>query len=219
MEDSKSTNGAYLRIVGPRNFVPVTWICKSQTGVSHSSSEAEVISLDAALRMEGSPSFMLWELIMEVFQPRTSPSSGHANVNSLLHDAVQNIHNSALYREFRDIDYVPCSIPKSSGRGKLVIFEDNDAVIKAFIKGRSFAMKHVSRTHRVDLDWVWERIREDPRVLIKCVGTNNKLQIFLQKVLVPRNSGFDCVDLVKLGKLTRSVNQNELPSGSANVQQ
>ena len=48
LEDAKSTNGAYLCIVGPRTFVPVTWVCKRQTAVSHSSTEAEVISLDAA---------------------------------------------------------------------------------------------------------------------------------------------------------------------------
>ena len=53
---------------GPRTFVPVTWVCKRQTAVSHSSTEAEVISLDAALRMEGLPSLMLWELIMTVLQ-------------------------------------------------------------------------------------------------------------------------------------------------------
>ena len=31
------------------------WICKKQTSVSHSSTEAEIISLDAGLRMDGIP--------------------------------------------------------------------------------------------------------------------------------------------------------------------
>ena len=67
LEDSKSTSGAYLCLVGPRTFVPLSWICKRQTAISHSSTEAEVISLDAALRMEGLPSLMLWETILDVF--------------------------------------------------------------------------------------------------------------------------------------------------------
>ena len=36
-------------------------------------------------------------------------------------------------------------------------FEDNEAVIKMIIEGRSPTMRHVSRTHRVALDWfVWK---------------------------------------------------------------
>ena len=76
---------------------------------------------------------------------------------------------------FGNMGYVPCTIPVSSGRGKCAIFEDNDAVIKACIKGRSTAMRHVGRTHRVDLDWLWERIRTDPGVFIKYVGTKEQI--------------------------------------------
>ena len=46
---------------------------------------------------------------------------------------------------------------------------------KQTIKGRSPNMRHVSRTHRVDLDWLWERIREDPGIYIKDVGTKEQI--------------------------------------------
>ena len=36
-------------------------------------------------------------------------------------------------------------------------------------------MRHVARTHRVDLDWLWERIRDDPGVFIKYVGTKEQI--------------------------------------------
>ena len=52
-EDSKSTSGGLLCILGIQSFVPISWMCKKQTSVSHSSTEAEVISLDAGLRMGG----------------------------------------------------------------------------------------------------------------------------------------------------------------------
>ena len=42
-------------------------MCKKQTSVSHGSTEAEVISLDAALRMNGIPALDLWDLVIEVF--------------------------------------------------------------------------------------------------------------------------------------------------------
>ena len=173
LEDSKSTNGAYLCIVGPRTFVPVTWVCKRQTAVSHSSTEAEVISLDAALRMEGLPCLLLWELIMEVYGDISSDTV----VSAQQRRPQPQLHHpqSALFRQYGDIDYVPCTLPMSLGIGKCIIFEDNDAVIKQCIKGRSPAMRHVARTHRVDLDWLWERIRMDPGVNIKYVGTKEQI--------------------------------------------
>ena len=33
------------------DFVPISWMCKKQTAVSHSSTESEIISLDAGLRI------------------------------------------------------------------------------------------------------------------------------------------------------------------------
>ena len=49
LEDSKSTSGATLCIFGSHTFVPISWMCKKQTSVSHSSTESEIISLDAGL--------------------------------------------------------------------------------------------------------------------------------------------------------------------------
>ena len=174
LEDSKSTNGAYLCIVGPRTFVPVTWICKRQTAVSHSSTEAEVISLDAALRMEGLPSLLLWELIMIVFDPNYKETFVSLQPQQPRYKKGRTALSS-LFSDVGNLDYVPCTLPKSLGIGKCVIFEDNDAVIKQTIKGRSPNMRHVARTHRVDLDWLWERIREDPGVYIKYVGTKEQI--------------------------------------------
>ena len=54
LEDSKSTSGCVLCIFGSRTFVLLSWMCKKQTSVSHCSTESEVISLDAGLRMDGS---------------------------------------------------------------------------------------------------------------------------------------------------------------------
>ena len=65
LSDSKSTSGGILCRVGPNTFVALSWMCKKQTAVSHSSAEAEVISLDAGLRMEGIPALLLWDQILE----------------------------------------------------------------------------------------------------------------------------------------------------------
>ena len=61
------------------------------------------------------------------------------------------------------------------------IFEDNEAVIKVIMKGRSLTMRHVSRTHRVALDWKIDRIKWEPKIQIKYVDTKNQFADMLTK--------------------------------------
>ena len=58
----------------------------------------------------------------------------------------------------KDIDSVPSNVHSSRQETLLYVFEDNEAVIKMIIKGRSPTMRHVSRTHRVAFDWLFDRI-------------------------------------------------------------
>ena len=67
LEDSNSTSGGTLCIFGSHNFVPISWMCKKQTSVSHSSTEAEIISLDAGLRMDSISALTLWDLVTKIF--------------------------------------------------------------------------------------------------------------------------------------------------------
>ena len=61
----------------------------------------------------------------------------------------------------KDIDSFPSNVQSARQDAFLYVFEDNEAVIKMLIKGRSLAMRHVSRTHRVALDWLFDRINLD----------------------------------------------------------
>ena len=88
---------------------------------------------------------------------------------------------STDYHTLQNVDYVPSNMPISYGRAKLLILEDNDAVIKMCIKCRSPNMRHVGRTHRVDLDWLFERIHKDPAISIKYVNTKQQLADLLTK--------------------------------------
>ena len=66
LEDSKSTSGGILCFFGSHTFVPISWMCKKQTSVSHSSTESEIIFLDAGLRLDGISALDLWDLIVAV---------------------------------------------------------------------------------------------------------------------------------------------------------
>ena len=52
-----------------------------------------------------------------------------------------------------NVDFISSNVNSSRQEALLYVFEDNEAVIKMIVKGRSPAMRHDSRTHRVALDW------------------------------------------------------------------
>ena len=167
LEDSKSTSGGVLCIFGSQTFVPISWMCKKQTSVSHSSTEAEIISLDAGLRMDGIPALTLWDLVIEVFHsvpnrtdgPKREPwRNPSAVVKPNMHNPIPIKHTNVIPT---NIDHIPSDTKNSDSSAMLYVFEDNEAVIKMIIKGRSPTMRHVSRTHRVALDWLFDRINLD----------------------------------------------------------
>ena len=61
------------------------------------------------------------------------------------------------------------------------MFEDNEAVIKMIIKGRSPTRRRVSRTNRVALDWLFDRINLDSKIQIKYIDTKNQIADILTK--------------------------------------
>ena len=76
---------------------------------------------------------------------------------------------------------VPSNVQSANREALLYVFEDNEAVIKMIMKGRSPTMRHVSRTHRVALDWLFDRINLDPKIQIKYIDTKNQLADILTK--------------------------------------
>ena len=78
----------------------------------------------------------------------------------------------------QDIDSVPSNVQSASREASLYVFEDNEAVIKMIIKGRSPTMRHIFRTHRVALDWLLDRINLDPQIQITRDEWNNLLHLF-----------------------------------------
>ena len=81
----------------------------------------------------------------------------------------------------KDIDSVPSNVQSERQEALLYVFEDNEAVIKMIIKGRSPTMRHVSRTHRVALEWSFDRINLDFKIQIRYIDTQNQLAYILIK--------------------------------------
>ena len=162
--DSKSTSGGTLCILGSHTFVPISWMCKKQTAVSHSSKESEIISLDALFRSDVIPAFDLWDLIVLVL------GNTIQNHDRTVQPVVNCDKDHGLNKRFpgminvlNNVDSVPSNVQFSHQEALLNVFEDNEAVIKMIIKGRSPTMRHVSRTHRVAIDWLFDIINFGPQ--------------------------------------------------------
>ena len=116
--------------------------------------------------MDGIPTLDLWDLIVTVL---------HGNTN-------QNDHDGKI-DDLNNVDFVSSNANSSRQEALLYIFEDNEAVMEMIIKGRSPAIRHVSRTHRVALDWSFDRINLDSKTQIKYIDTKNQLPDMLTKGL------------------------------------
>ena len=175
LEDSKSASGGVLCIFGSHTFVPTSWMRQKQTSVSHSSFESEITSLDARMRLDGIPALDLWDLIVLVLG-NTTQNHDRKGKPVVCRDRNHVRQQSrGVINDLDNVDLVPSNVNSSHQEALLYVFEDNEAVIKMSIKGRSPTMRHVSRSHRVALDWLFDRINLDPKIQIKYIDTKNQL--------------------------------------------
>ena len=179
LEDSKSNSGGTLCIFGSHTFVPISWMCKKQTSVSQSSTESEIISLDTGLVLDDLFVLELWDLTVSVLGNVSLDSDRSGQFGS---GGVHKCHKSHKKIDvMKDIDSVPSNVRSARQDALFYVFEDNEAVIKMIIEGRCPTMRHVSRTHRVALDWLFDRINLDSKIQIKYVDTKNQLADILTK--------------------------------------
>ena len=120
----------------------------------------------------------LWDLIVSVLGnvSRVSDRSGQPECD------IHKHHKSHKKIDvIKDIDAVPSNVQSARQEALLYVFEDNEAVIKMIIKNRRPTMRHVSRIHRVALDWLFDRINLDSKIRIKYIDTKNQVADILTK--------------------------------------
>ena len=173
------------------NICPSSVGCARSKPLSYSSTESEIVSLDAGLRMEVIPALSIfWDVVIEVLRSAndTARQSKLAQGNLCAtgdHSVIKHKTNTPTEKRKREVEqlsavnYVHTSTHSSQGESQLYIFEDNEAVIKMIIKGRSPTVRRVCRTHRVALDGLFEQNRlgtVDPNQI--CGHQKNKLLTF-----------------------------------------
>ena len=211
LEDSKSTSGGTLCIFGSHTFIPISWMCKKQTSVSHSSTESEIISLDTGLRLDGFPALELWDLNVSVLGNVSRVSNRSGQPDNDVHKRHKSQKNIDV---MKDIDSVPSNVQSAHQEALLYVFEDNEAVIKMIIKGRSPTMRHVSRTHRVALDWLFDQINLDSKIQIKYIDTKNQLADIVTKGNFTRDDWNHLLCLFNISHLSSAVCLAVMPKRS-----
>ena len=201
-EDSKSASGETLCVFGSHKFVPTSWMCKKQTSVSHSSTESEIISLDTGLRLDGLPALELWDLIVSVLGNVSQISDGSGQP---VNDVHKHHKSQKKIDVMEDIDSVPANVQSSRQEVLWFVFEDNEAVIKMIIEGRSPTMRHVSRTHRVALGWFFDRINLDSKIQIKYTDTKNQFADILTKGNFTRDEWNHLLSLCNISHFSSQV--------------
>ena len=106
-------------------------------------------SLDADVRMEGLTALQSWDCVLETF-PHPDAEGNLAHPSGKRHALILLMISLAMrLTTFQ-------ATLQSSFPAKLCILEDNEAVIRMIIKKVAVVfLRHVSRTHRVDLDWLF----------------------------------------------------------------
>ena len=115
-------------------------MCKKQTSVSHSSTESEIISLDAGLRLDGIPALDLWDLIVEVLQYTNQSHKEQGDVlknKREVRSPPHTFHRRRVVNDLDNVDFIPSNIQSSHQEALLYVIADNEAVIKMIMKGRS----------------------------------------------------------------------------------
>ena len=193
-------------IFGSHTFVPMSWMCKKQTAVSHSSTESDIISLDAGLRLDGLLALELWDLIVSVFGSVTqTPDRTVQPVVNCDKDHGPNKRSQGMINVLNNIDCVPSNVHSSHQEALLYVFEDSEAVIKMIIEGRSPTMRHVSRTHRVALDWLFDRINLHPKIQIRYIDNKNQLSDILTKGNFTRDEWNHLLCLFNISQFSSTV--------------
>ena len=202
LEDSKSTSGVTLCVFGSHTFVPRNWMCKKPTAASHGSTESEIISLDTGLRLDGLPALELRDLIVSVLRNVSRVSDRSEQPDNDVHKRHKSQKKIDV---MEDIVSVPSKCPSARQEALLYVFEDNEAVIKMIIEGRNPTMRRVSRTHRVALDWLFDRINLDSKIQVKYIDTKNQLADILTKGNFTRDERNHLLNLLNISHLSSTV--------------
>ena len=222
VKTAKGTSGTYIAIVGPRAFMPICALSKKQTCVSHSSTESEIIAAEYGVRIEGLQILTCWEHVVQLFSKHRetlgwmrkqntasegstgvpvggiTPKSSSSSNSKYPETQIDPLRLNPEDPRFNPLYYYN-ETKKLFPRVNLIIAEDNEAVIKIIAKARSTALRHLPRTHRIDVEWLFE-VCSAPEVTMRYVNTKFQLADIMTKGMTKGDLWTSLIELTQIRK-------------------
>ncbi len=82
-------------------------------------------------------------------------------------------------------------------QAKLIVAEDNEAVIKIISKSRSTALRHLPRTHRIEVNLLFE-VCNTPEVIVRYTNTKQQIADLMTKAMTKPDVWNHFIDLAQI---------------------
>ena len=166
--DSKSTSGCAMFLVGPNTYFQLNAFSKKQTVVAISSTEAEVVSANHALRAEGIPMLALLQQL-GIFKKMSQKAGTNPKPNTPEQDDPVF---TRIDREIVEIRYgnVEGGLSAANINGlkanfpefyQVKFMEDNQASITVMSTGNSSTMRYANKTQNICFKWMKQQFEKD----------------------------------------------------------
>ena len=201
-KDSKSTSGCSMILVGPNTYYPLNAFSKKQTVISTSSTEAEVVSANHAIRAEGIPTLALFEqlglLKKEMSNARFVAEPKEDEVFAYIDPELDEIRygNVDSGHKISNINSLKAHFPEFS---QVKVMEDNQATITVVATGNSQSMRHANRTQRISFRWLKQQFERGQFDLLN-VGTLYQVADILTKAFSSPSKWFHALRLIGIGE-------------------
>ena len=135
-------------------------------------------------------------------QPKRT-SCQETGANSFSKSKAQKIKRRQKIDQLSDVDYVPTNTHSSHNESQMYIFEDNEAVIKMIMAGRSPTMRHVSKpTESLLIGFLTESIW-NPKPKTNMLTPKNQLADILTKIGLSRGEWNQFLCLFSILRISR----------------
>ena len=174
LEDSKSTSGGTLCVFGSHTFVPISLVCEKQTSVSHSSTEAKICFLMQVYAWTEFRAWLVgfgdWNISFRTEQDWTT--QGRVSVRPVAcHQAKHAQPHPSQAHQCHSNKHWSHSIEHNT-----MHFEWGGDQNDCERSKCHTTIRHVSRTHKVALVWLFDRINFKPKSKSVTLIPNTNLQ-------------------------------------------
>ena len=150
------------------------------------------MAAEHGVRTEGLQALSFWEHVVDLLS-LTHGSTKTAETRAIPSALEMNPYST----NFNPGKYFAYTRTSAKRVTDLRIAEDNEAVIKITKKARSMALRHLPRTHRIDVHWLFE-VCADAHVCMRYTNTKQQVADLMTKALNSPDTWHHLLDIAQI---------------------